>query len=61
MSCRDGCCELNAKARRPVRRSARQERYGRLWAEVELPEQLLRDPTNNPVHDKKDANSRFYL
>lgn len=53
MSCPDGCCELQIKARRHVTRSARQERYGRLWAEVELPKQLVQDVTRKTDEEQQ--------
>jgi hypothetical protein len=56
MSCPDGCCELHVKARRHVRRSARQEKYGRLWAEVELPEELLGDMTRKTAEDQHEEH-----
>jgi len=40
LSCRDGCCESPVEVRRYVKRSAEQDRYGRLWAEMELTKQL---------------------
>ena len=60
MSCHDGCCELQTKAaRQHVRRSARQERYGRLWAEVELPEQLAQDIMRKVGEEQQERRARY--
>jgi hypothetical protein len=56
MSCHDGCCELQTKVRRHVRRSARQERYGRLWAEVELPEQVVQDTMRKTDEEQQEGH-----
>jgi hypothetical protein len=47
LTCRDGCCETVAKVRRHVKLTKKAERYGRLWAELELPE-LLEKETEKP-------------
>jgi hypothetical protein len=61
MDCHDGCCEFETKTKRYVRRSATQERYGRLWAELELPRQLLENLKKNTDQEKKAEENRVQL
>jgi hypothetical protein len=40
-TCKNGTCEYNPTLNRQrVNRTSQQERYGTLWAEIELPKQL---------------------
>jgi len=46
-TCKNGNCEFNPTLNREqVKRTPEQEQYGKLWAEIELPELLKEVKTN---------------